>query len=255
MEAANAEMVAANAEMVAVNAEMEAAISKMEAAKAEMEAAISKMEAAKVEMEAANASMEGNTLLMRTFINMLKIIICDCVVPSVLLENMTLCRVNNFPRPTDPMDPLKSDNQISDDYIIDDIQKMIDAKTPPVNVMIPTSDGDFEEIVSKLKKHGHTFLLAYNDDRNAEGDLPSQVLVSLADQSWGWRTFLGLVGIKVMREEIGLGEKSCETSRIMEITKLKMKEKRLRNYESESEFLKKERWRENKSLFFEHQRE
>ena len=24
------------------------------------------------------------------------------------------------------MDPLKSDNQISDDYIIDDIQKMID---------------------------------------------------------------------------------------------------------------------------------
>ncbi|KAH0942691.1 hypothetical protein HID58_002328 [Brassica napus] len=216
MEAANAEMVAANAEMVAVNAEMEAAISKMEAAKAEMEAAISKMEAAKVEMEAANASMEGNTLLMRTFINMLKIIIwwdienlgvgfggdieirivvpfSDCVVPSVLLENMTLCRVNNFPRPTDPMDPLKSDNQISDDYIIDDIQKMIDAKTPPVNVMIPTSDGDFEEIVSKLKKHGHTFLLAYNDDRNAEGDLPSQVLVSLADQSWGWRTFLGLV--------------------------------------------------------------
>ncbi|KAG5414545.1 hypothetical protein IGI04_002112 [Brassica rapa subsp. trilocularis] len=191
-------MEAANAEMVAVNAEMEAAISKMEAAKAEIEAAISKMEAAKVEMEAANASMEGNTLLMRTFINMLKIIIwivvpfSDCVVPSVLLENMTLCRVNNFPRPTDPMDPLKSDNQISDDYIIDDIQKMIDVKTPPVNVMIPTSDGDFEEIVSKLKKHGHTFLLAYNDDRNAEGDLPSQVLVSLADQSWGWRTFLGL---------------------------------------------------------------
>ncbi|CAN6989645.1 unnamed protein product [Brassica rapa subsp. trilocularis] len=86
---------------------------------------------------------------------------------------MTLCRVNNFPRPTDPMDPLKSDNQISDDYIIDDIQKMIDVKTPPVNVMIPTNDGDFEEIVSKLKKHGHTILLAYNDDRNAEGDLPS----------------------------------------------------------------------------------
>ncbi|CAN6917100.1 unnamed protein product [Brassica oleracea] len=28
---------------------------------------------------------------------------------------------------------------------------MIDVKTPPVNVMIPTSDGDFEEIVSKLK--------------------------------------------------------------------------------------------------------
>ncbi|CAN7073075.1 unnamed protein product [Brassica oleracea var. botrytis] len=107
--------------------------------------------------------MEGNTVGMRTFINMLKIIIwwdienlgvpqdlppdlvyerklrdegfggdieirivvpfSDCVVPSVLLENMTLCRVNNFPRPTDPMDPLKSDNQISDDYIIDDIQK------------------------------------------------------------------------------------------------------------------------------------
>ena len=35
-------------------------------------------------------------------------------------------------------------------------------------------------------------MLAYNDYRNAEGDLPSQVLVYLADQSWGWRTFLGL---------------------------------------------------------------
>ncbi|CAF2072132.1 unnamed protein product [Brassica napus] len=54
---------------------MEAVNAEMEAAKAEMEAAISKMEAAKVEMEAANASMEGNTVGMRTFINMLKIII------------------------------------------------------------------------------------------------------------------------------------------------------------------------------------
>ena len=54
--------------MEAANAVMEAVNAEMEAAKAEMEAAISKM-------EAANASMEGNTVGMRTFINMLKIII------------------------------------------------------------------------------------------------------------------------------------------------------------------------------------
>ncbi|KAJ4900321.1 Uncharacterized protein Rs2_14272 [Raphanus sativus] len=79
--------------------------------------------------------------------------------------------------PTDPSDPLKSDNQIADNYIVEDIHAMIDIKALPLNVMVPSGDGD---------------LVAYNDNRNAEGDSPSQNPVYLADYSWGWRTFLGL---------------------------------------------------------------
>lgn len=82
-----------------------------------------------------------------------------------------------FSGSTDPSDLLKSDNQIADDYIVEDIHTMIDLKTLPLNVMVPSGDGD---------------LVAYNDNRNAEGDSPSQNLIYLADYSWGWRTFLGL---------------------------------------------------------------
>ncbi|KAG2247530.1 hypothetical protein Bca52824_087158 [Brassica carinata] len=153
--------------------------------------------------------MEGNTVGMRTFINMLKILIwwdienlgvphdlppdlvyeqklrdegfggdieirivvpfSDCVVPSVLLENMTLCRVNNFP--TGATKSFK-----------DEMEKLEigpDRKRDPVAIREGLSfSTELKELQDSLNKEYKKQRELYGDPEN-DGNVPDELFEKL----------------------------------------------------------------------------
>lgn len=88
----------------------------------------------------------------------------------------------------------RNDNQIVDDFIKLDITKWLHTKPKPHNVMIPSSNVDFSDIARKVKKKGHSFLMAYDDNRTDKNQKKESAakLLKLAECDWTWRKSLGL---------------------------------------------------------------
>ncbi|CAN6872157.1 unnamed protein product, partial [Brassica oleracea] len=78
-------------------------------------------------------------------------------------------------------------NQIADKFIKQKINEWLDSNPAPHNVMVATGDDDFRTTFNRLRKEGHTTLMAYNT-KSVSGDLLSIQL----DSKWDWREFLSL---------------------------------------------------------------
>ncbi|KAH0860479.1 hypothetical protein HID58_088740 [Brassica napus] len=81
----------------------------------------------------------------------------------------------------------KKKNQIADKFITQKINEWLDSNPAPHNVMVATGDDDFRTTFNRLRKEGHTTLMAYNT-KSVSGDLLSIQL----DSKWDWREFLSL---------------------------------------------------------------
>lgn len=102
--------------------------------------------------------------------------------------------MRDYPRPEDPTSVEKNDNQIVDNFIDEDITAWLLKNKEPHNIMIPSSDGDFEDIARKVKKKGHSFLMAYDDNRTGKYQKKesSKKMLKQAERAWPWRKLLRL---------------------------------------------------------------
>lgn len=78
----------------------------------------------------------------------------------------------------------KNKNQIADKFIKQKINKWLDSNPAPHNVMVTQQE---MTTFNRLRKEGHTTLMAYNT-KSVSGDLLSIQL----DSKWDWREFLSL---------------------------------------------------------------
>ncbi|KAF3500045.1 hypothetical protein F2Q69_00044512 [Brassica cretica] len=109
----------------------------------------------------------------------------DSYVPE-LGPNIEIWRARNYNKPLTRRES-KNKNQIADKFIKQKINEWLDSNPAPHNVMVATGDDDFRSTFNRLRKEGHTTLMAYNT-KSVSGDLLSIQL----DSKWDWREFLSL---------------------------------------------------------------